>query len=473
MIVKIGKGGKSFKGLSEYLTHDPKVNTDERVAWTHTHNLANDHVPSAVDEMYWTARNAELLKQEAGIRAGGRATEEPVKEVSLNWAPEDRPTREHMIETSEEFLRHMNWQEHQTVMVAHNDRAYAHVHLMINVVHPETGLHLDDGFERRRAQAWALEYEREQGRIYCEQRLKNPEEREDAPPRNIWMAFQKNEKEFQRAEKILSENQEIRVDELKNHRNSEWIILKEIQQAERKDFFAEGKSEFSSLRSSIYREVREEFRERWSDYYKAEKNGTEADREILANVKSQLIADQKAVLEPRRDAACQELRESRDERYRDILSDQREARAELRWRQEAGLDNAPFFNEMAGSKDAAKETAAGFREAAFETTASHRVDEPDVREGAFTAKGDEPVVNAGRDVDIDIGGRLGSGVGSFLGVLFTDLTNLGSARPEPVSREERADAFREAAENTLKQHQHHEKEEDDARWRERQRAYGE
>jgi hypothetical protein len=79
MIVKIGKGGKSFKGLSEYLTHDPKANTDERVAWTHTHNLANDHVPSAVDEMYWTAQNAELLKQEAGIRAGGRATEEPVK----------------------------------------------------------------------------------------------------------------------------------------------------------------------------------------------------------------------------------------------------------------------------------------------------------------------------------------------------------------------------------------------------------
>lgn len=69
MIVKISGSGKSFKGLSTYLTHDPNAISDKRVAWTHTLNLANDHVPSAVDEMYWTAQNGELLKQEAGIRA--------------------------------------------------------------------------------------------------------------------------------------------------------------------------------------------------------------------------------------------------------------------------------------------------------------------------------------------------------------------------------------------------------------------
>src|SRR5580700_8026546 len=130
MIVKISPSGSSFKGLSTYLTHDPKANTDERVAWTYTHNLANDHVPSAVDEMVWTARNADLLKREAGIRAGGRATDGPVKDVSLNWSPEDNPTPEHMIKTSEEFLRYMGWQEHQAVMVAHNDKPHAHVHLM-------------------------------------------------------------------------------------------------------------------------------------------------------------------------------------------------------------------------------------------------------------------------------------------------------------------------------------------------------
>src|ERR1700733_13233502 len=138
MIVRILSRGKSFKGLSTYLTHDPEAETKERAAWTHTQNPANDHVPSAVDEMLWTAREAELLKQEAGIRAGGRATENAVKHLSLNWSPEDHPTREHMIETTEGFLRHMNWQDHQAILVAHDDKAYRHVHLMLNVVHPET-----------------------------------------------------------------------------------------------------------------------------------------------------------------------------------------------------------------------------------------------------------------------------------------------------------------------------------------------
>ena len=139
MIVKILSGGKSFKGLATYLMHDPEAKTAERVGWTHTLNLAHDHVPSAVDEMLWTARNAELLKQEAGVRAGGRATENAVKHLSVNWAPEDRPTRDHMVQATEEFLRHMNWQDHQALLVAHQDKAHSHVHVMLNVVHPETG----------------------------------------------------------------------------------------------------------------------------------------------------------------------------------------------------------------------------------------------------------------------------------------------------------------------------------------------
>src|SRR3984957_17529557 len=188
MIVRIHSRGQSFKGLGTYLTHDPKADTAERVSWTHTLNCANDHVPSAIDEMMWTARDAELLKQEAGIRAGGRPTENTVKHASLSWATDETPSREHMIATSEDFLRHMQWDEHQVVLVAHTDKSYAHVHIMLNVVHPETGLKLDDNFERRRAQTWALEYERQHG-IYCEQRLENICERAPSPTRPAWQAF--------------------------------------------------------------------------------------------------------------------------------------------------------------------------------------------------------------------------------------------------------------------------------------------
>jgi hypothetical protein len=79
----------------------------------------------------------------------------------------------------------------------------------------------------------------------------------------------------------------------------------------------------------------------------------------------------------------------------------------------------------------------------------------------------------GPHVDTYIGGRISHAFMAFADALFCDLTNLGSAPPKPMSNEERADLFREAAENTLKQHQRHECEEEDTRSRERQRAFGE
>jgi hypothetical protein len=301
MIVKILSKGKSFSGLATYLTHDPEhAKTADRVGWTHTHNLANDDVPCAVNEMLWTARDAELLKQEAGIRAGGRATENAVKHFSLNWAPGESPTREHMIETTEGFLRHMKWQEHQAILIAHNDKEHSHVHCMLNVVHPETGLRLDDNFERRRAQEWALQYEREHG-IYCEQRLLDPEERTKSPPRKVWMQFWINHREFEKSEKSLENNTPIFADDPQNRGSSDWQILRKIQRDERIEFFAQGKSEFINLRKSIFREVREAFRDSWSEYYAGMRAGRPP--EEMGEFKQKIIAEQEALLKAKGDEA--------------------------------------------------------------------------------------------------------------------------------------------------------------------------
>jgi hypothetical protein len=108
-------------------------------------NLANDFVPSAVDEMLWTARDAEFLKQEAGIHGGGRPVENPVEHISLNWAHADNPSQQHMIATSEHFLKTMGWHEHQAIFVAHNDKDHKQVHIEINRNHPETGLCMNEG----------------------------------------------------------------------------------------------------------------------------------------------------------------------------------------------------------------------------------------------------------------------------------------------------------------------------------------
>jgi Relaxase/Mobilisation nuclease domain len=459
MIVKIQPSGKSFSGLASYLTHDPdQAKTAERVAWTHTHNLAGDDVPCAVNEMLWTARDAELLKQEAGVRAGGRATASPVKHISLNWAPDEHPTREHMIETTEEFLRHMKWQEHQAIFIAHNDKAHSHVHCMLNAVHPETGLRLNDSFEQRHAQEWALQYERAHG-IYCEQRLENPADRERNPPRNIWMEFWVNQKEFEKSENLLCENTPIILDERINEKNQEWKILKEIQRVDRIDFFAEGKLEFSQLRNSIYREIREEFRGRWADYYEARKNGTDPD--ALAEIKAELVAEQKAALEARRDVACGELRASRDERYRDLLTDQRDFRAYLHQCQEAGLDSMPLLMSLR-DHDSTQDVSVAFREAAEETT----------RPAGDSGRGDFELPTRERE-DSGTGGADGTIVdlGVGLTTAFDSLLSIfEGTRPAPRRRQAETGSFESAAAEVQKRT----REEEEAREREKHRAfYGE
>ena len=472
MIVRILSKGKSFKGLAAYLTHDPDADSDKRVAWTHTLNCASDDVPSAVNEMLWTARDAELLKQEAGIRAGGRATENTVKHVSLNWSPEDDPSRLHMIAAAEGFLQHMGWQEHQAAVVAHSDKNYAHAHLMVNVIHPETGLRLDDNFERRRAQAWALDYERENGRIHCEQRLIDPREREDAPTRDAWMAFRENQQEFEQTEKQRQDADEksATAERGGNVANfDEWQMLKEFQRRERQDFFADGKSEFSRLRSSIYAEVREDFRERWADYYADRKAGD--DPEQLAEVKAQLIIDQRETLASRRDLACAELRQSRDELYRELLDDQRQMRQELRGRQEEGWDNGRFFEALQAREDAVDPVAL-FRDAARETTVSERGIERSA-EPAFSD--DVPANDNGYDdrhggsLSKEIGIRAGLGAMSFFEAAFRAITFTPAESRAHMNEVEAASAAAAAA---TSQREQLEREAADEEWRRRQQARG-
>ena len=475
MIPKIQTRGKSFKGLATYLTHDPKAETSKRVAWTHTLNLAHDDVLSAVNSMLWTARAAELLKQEAGIRAGGRETESAVKHVSLNWSPEEKPTQAQMIDATQDFLRHMKWNEHQALLVAHNDKPYAHVHIMLNAVHPETGLRINESFEQRRAQAWALEYERENGRIYCEQRLLSPNEREDSPTRPAWMAFKENEKKFERDEKMLHENSpnlgdEKNIDKIGN--SAEWKMLKEIQRRERQGFFAEGKLAFSELRRGIHREVREEFRERWADLYASQKKG--GDDVALATTKAELIAEQKAVLEARRDEACEELRQSRDKLYRGLLDDQQDIRHSLRARQEAGLDNGHFL-QLIESRDQHKPMMEIFGEAKEHLTAREEGERADPT--AFT--GSPRHERAGMKSGTDIGASLATGLGFGLLSLFGGIADgLVAAKPDPKPRWRASEPvgptlFDVAAEDARKRQQQPEPSRDEEEWRKRQRSYGE
>ena len=176
MVPNISPNGRSFRGAGAYHLHDkptasdPRPRTALRVAFTATRNLANEDPRAALDEMWRTAEDAAHLKASSGAARQGRKNDTPVKTISLAWAPGQNPSREDMIAAADGFLHAMGWHGHQAVYAAHNDTAHPHLHIILNRVHPETGRTLNDWQERKRAQRWALAYERDQGAVLCKAR---------------------------------------------------------------------------------------------------------------------------------------------------------------------------------------------------------------------------------------------------------------------------------------------------------------
>jgi hypothetical protein len=295
--------------------------------------------------MLWTVRGADWLKQHANVAAGGRKLENPVKHFSLNWHPSETPTREQMIEGVEKFLVHMGWQDHQALIVRHDDK-HPHVHVMLNAVHPETGRSLDTSFEKRRAQEWALHYERQHGMIFCEERLKPKEERDASPTRQAWQSMKASEREYDRAEyqRIRSTFDYFARNDGHQGDTGEWRILKQQQRNERVAFFVEGKQAYREVRNAVFREVREDFRDQWRDYYAAKRNGVGAGP--LLEMKGLVLAAQKHVLDERRTEDCAALRGQRDQTYKDLLARQKGERAELQQRQKEGLRSPQLLHAL-------------------------------------------------------------------------------------------------------------------------------
>ena len=171
--------GSSFKGAALYHLHDKRLEgervrlTDARVAWTETVNLRTSDPEKAWRIMVATAENQAALKQVAGTRMTGRKLTKPVYTYSLAWHPEQKPSQAEMLEAAKETLEILKMEEHQALIVCHNDTAHGHVHVIVNRVHPETGLAAKTSQDRLKLSRWAEAYERAGGKIYCEERVLN------------------------------------------------------------------------------------------------------------------------------------------------------------------------------------------------------------------------------------------------------------------------------------------------------------
>ena len=183
MIPKINSLGRSFAGAAAYCLHDSPTpddrspETSERVAWADTRNLATFRPERAARLMAATAKAAPDLKRLAGGSPGGRKLAKPVLHYSLSWAQDETPDRREMSRAVDGSLEALGLDGHEALVVAHDDTRHPHVHVVANRVDPETGKAAKLGNSKLRLSRWAEGYEREQGRIRCEERVRNNERR--------------------------------------------------------------------------------------------------------------------------------------------------------------------------------------------------------------------------------------------------------------------------------------------------------
>lgn len=180
MIPRVAGRGSSFKGAGLYYLHDKDAFTNERVGWVHLENLATDDPEIAMRHMAFTAMHSEHLKHKAGgSRAGKKTIGKPVYTYSLSWSPEQQPEENNMLKMALQTLEILGLHEHESVIIRHTDTAHPHLHVLVNLVHPDTGKTVAPSMDYITFSNWAEDLERSEGKIYCEQRVINNELRRE------------------------------------------------------------------------------------------------------------------------------------------------------------------------------------------------------------------------------------------------------------------------------------------------------
>lgn len=179
MVPRLTKGGQSFKGAALYYLHDKRLDgekvrlTADRVSWSETRNLPTTDPQRAWRMMADTASQQAALKSAAGLEQTGRKLEKPVFAYSLSWHPEENPDRAEMLRAVDASLKALGLEHHQALITAHHDEPHPHVHILLNRVSPIDGRAATLSNSKLALSRWAEAYEKEQGKIRCDERVKN------------------------------------------------------------------------------------------------------------------------------------------------------------------------------------------------------------------------------------------------------------------------------------------------------------
>lgn len=126
-MIAMSSSARSFGALAHYIARGRSGDHPERVAWSASRNLPTDDPELAGKIMRATAAQNLRVKQ-------------PVYHLALSFDPGDAVNRIAMERVADRVLDALNLKGHQVVIVSHGDRDHPHMHLLINRVHPDTGL---------------------------------------------------------------------------------------------------------------------------------------------------------------------------------------------------------------------------------------------------------------------------------------------------------------------------------------------
>lgn len=235
--------GMSFKGAMSYYLHDRREPGDtafrtssDRVEWTSMRNLETDRAEVATAIMVATAKDANRLKHQAGIKATGRKAKTPVKTFALSWHPDEAASlnRAEMERAANGALKAIGMERHQAIIICHNDTRHPHVHVVVNRVSPEDGKLAKCGPNENRAlDRWAYEYERDRGNIVSPNRAAKHERQDGLKARYSAEERRNHVRRKQSDKHRVSGRQEVRnrSKELSAKHKQEWADLSMRYQA--------------------------------------------------------------------------------------------------------------------------------------------------------------------------------------------------------------------------------------------------
>jgi hypothetical protein len=116
----------SFRRLCKYLTTERDADTGELLSRGDV--VLSDNV-AGLDT---------VAIQMEGIAFVNPRCKDALCHYELAWPPGERPSRPQWMDCASYTLNALGYQDHQYMVVAHDDKKHFHIHIMVNKVHPET-----------------------------------------------------------------------------------------------------------------------------------------------------------------------------------------------------------------------------------------------------------------------------------------------------------------------------------------------